>query len=205
MTDLNEGAQDERSQHDAIEQLDIAQLRKFSKIMGIPSQRDWTKEDFVVAIKAKQESNSTASFVFDDSQAPKPGHARILIHRDPSANHKNTPLHVGVNGRLIQVPRGLEVDLPIPFLEALKNAIVTVVQQAAEATRDNPGGIYKDEAQTSYPFQVVAVTPGEFENSNDNRAGNYERRKKFFDKIGRWPTDGELKEAMKSKIAKELD
>lgn len=207
MTDLNEqsNAQDERSQHDAIEALDIAELRKFGKMLGIPSQRDWRKEDFVAAIKAKQASNSVADFVFDTSQAPLPGHTRVIIHRDPTPNHKNTPIHVGVNGRLIQVPRGIEVDLPTPFIEVLKNAVTTIVKQASDATRDNPGGVYSDENQLSYPFQVLAVTPGDFLNSNDNRAASYERRKRFFDVIGRWPTDGELKEAMKTKIAKDLD
>jgi hypothetical protein len=204
MTDLQvqSDAQDERSQNDAIASLDMADLRKYAKIMRIPSQRDWTKEDFVRAIKAKQDTASVIDYVFDDSQAPKPGHARVLVHRDPSPNHKNTPIHVGVNGRLIQVPRGMEVDLPLPFVEALKNAITTTVQQASDATRENPGGVYKDTDQASYPFQVLAVTPGNFENSNDNRSSTYERRYKFFQKFERWPTEGELKEAMKAKIGK---
>lgn len=206
MTELEQSdAQEERSQIDAVANLDIGMLRRAAKQLGITAQRDWTKEDFVTAIKQKQESN-LASIVFDGSTAPKPGHARIIIHRDPTPGHKNTPIHVGVNGRLLQVPRGLEVDVPIPYVEALKNAKTTIVAQTSGATQDNPSGSYKDEDRSSYPFQVLAMTPGNsFINQSDGRAASYERRYAFYKKIGRWPTEGELKEAMKNKIAKDLD
>ena len=119
-----------KEQLDAIEGLDIASLRKFASIMKIRSSRDWTKEDYVAAIKAKQESSALTSFVFDPSKAPAPGYTRVIIHRDPSPNHKNSSVHVGVNGYLVGVPRGVEVDIPTPFIEALANATQIDVQMA---------------------------------------------------------------------------
>lgn len=191
--------QEVRSQLDAVEKLDIAQLRKAAKMLGITSARDWGKEDFVRAIKTHQQAN-LASVVFDNSGAPAPGHARLLIHRNPTPKHKNSPVHVGVNGRLIAIPRGMEVDVPIPFLNALKRAITVVIVESGESQPGAPGGIFKDEPQTSYPFQVLAITPGPFVNPNDNRAVAYKKRKAFFDKFGNWPTDGELKEYMKDQM-----
>lgn len=202
MTNYDEqiDVQDERSQIDTVEAIDIGTLRKAAKQLGITAQRDWTKEDFVKAIKLKQEAN-LASLVFDGTQAPKPGYARVLIHRDPSPGHRNTPVHVSVNGRIIGVPRGLEVDIPIPFVEALKNARSLVTSQNSDGGN---GTVTSETERASYPFQVLGMTPGPFINQHDNRSANYERRYAFFKKIGRWPTDGELKEAMKRKIAVDL-
>lgn len=205
MTDLeqSDGIEDARSQLDAITELDIAQLRKAAKLMNIPSQRDWSKEDFVTAIKQKQQSNALAQFVFDNSQAPAPGYARVIIHRDQTPGHKNTPLHLGVNGRLIQIPRGGEYDIPIPFVEVLKNAKTVVMGETANAPGASGGVLYRDEEQTSYPFQVISVTPGKFENSHDGRAGNYAKRYAFFQKYGHWATEGELKEYNKIQMTKD--
>lgn len=200
MTDINETANTEQAQSDAIDGLDIATLRRFASIMKIRASRDWSKEDYVAAIKAKQESSAATTFVFDSSSAPAPGKARVIIHRDPNPQAKNSPVHLGVNGYIIAVPRGIEVDIPHPFVEALKNAKTTEVVQAGESSRENPGGIYKDEQRDSYPYQVIAFTPGEFVNPHDARAAKYTAKKKFFDQFGSWPTDAELKEVQKRLI-----
>lgn len=198
MTNLNEqsNAQEERSQLDAIDDLKIADLRKVAKMLGITAQRDWTAEDFVRAIKTRQEG-SAVGLVFDNSLAPKPGYARIIIHRDMTPGHKNNPIHVGVNGLLFSIPRGVEVDIPEPHLKALQNARSLVTTQ----TDDNTS---KDSMVQSYPFQVLAITPGKFVNPSDGRAASYERRLAFNKRFGRWPTKGELEEAMKQRIAQEL-
>lgn len=202
MTD-EQNTQDERAQIEAVAALDIQSLRKAAKLLGINANRDWTKEDFVAAIQAKQEEN-IQQLVFDSSTAPKPGFARILIHRDPSPGHKNTPIHAGVNGWIFQIPRGHEVDIPIPLVEVLKNARSIQVRQREAPNAQNPGGTYTDEEQTNYPFQVLQITPGEFKNVNDGRAAAYERRYAFYKKFDRWPTHGELAEAMRQKIAREM-
>lgn len=190
----------EQAQTDAVDALDIASLRRFASIMKIPAKRDWSKEDYIAAIKAKQESNAMATFVFDSSTGPVPGKARVIVHRNPDPNAKNSPVHIGVNGYIVSVPRGIEVDIPIPFVEALKNAVTIEMRQQGETSRENPGGVYKDEARNSYPYQVIAATPGEFINPHDNRAAKYAAKKKYFDEFGSWPTDGELKEVQKVQI-----
>lgn len=198
MTNLSDqgNVQDERSQLDAIDDLKIADLRKVAKLLGITAQRDWTAEDFVRTIKAKQE-NSVVGLVFDNSLAPKPGYSRIILHRDMTPGHKNGPVHVGVNGLLYSVPRGIEVDVPEPHVKALYNARSLVTNQ----TSDNE---YRDSMVQSYPFQVLATTPGKFVNPGDGRAASYERRLAFNRKYGRWPTKGELEEAMRQSIARDL-
>lgn len=193
-----------KEQTDAVDGLDIASLRKFASIMKIRASRDWTKEDYVAAIKAKQESNTLTTFVFDPTKAPAPGYTRVKIHRDPSPNHKNSSVHVGVNGYIMGVPRGVEVDIPTPHIEALANAVQIDVAMAQEANRENPGGVYKDELRLSYPFQVLATTPGEFINTHDSRAQHYKARLKFFKEFGAWPTEGELKELKKAEINRRI-
>lgn len=199
----NHNAQDEQSQDtNMLAALDMASLRRAAKLLGISAQRDWGKEDFVRAIQDKQ-NQTEAEFVFENANAPKPGYARIIIHRDPTPGHKNTPIHTSVNGRIFQVPRGLEVDVPLPIVEALKNAVTIVTRRKTDDDNGKPGA-FVDEPQMSYPFQVLQVTPGEYTNPNDGRAASYERRKAFHDKFGRWPTAGELAEAMKIKMQKDL-
>lgn len=188
----------------AVEKLTIGELRKAAKLLGIASARDWRSEDFIKAIQDKQKQDTLVTAVFDLGTGPRPGYARVVIHRDPSPNHKNGPIHLGVNGYIIAVPRGGEFDIPIPFIEVLKNAKTTVTEQQAEASRDNPGGAYKDDERTSYPFQVLAVTPGKFINNYDARAAKYAKRKAFHDQYGAWPTDGELKDFEKLRMAKDM-
>lgn len=201
MTDLNV-AQEEQAQEDAYDGLAIADLRKFAKMLGITAQRDWSKEDFVASIKSKQ---AHAGFTLAvDANAPKPGLSRIVIHRDPTPGHKNNPIHLGVNGRLIAVPRGLEVDVPTAFVEVLKNAVTVKTEQDADASHANPAGTYREVPNTSYPYSVVATTPGGFANPFDGRQAQAERKAAFHKAFGRWPTDGELKEAMRQKIIREL-
>lgn len=191
-------------QLNAVENLDIGQLRKAAALLEIKAEKHWRKEDFIEAIKAKQSNEKMVNAVFDTNLGPAPGFARVLIHRDPTPNHKNGPIHLGVNGRIIAVPRGAAFDIPIPYVEVLHNAITTVTREANGPSRENPTGSYMEEPQTSYPFQVLAITPGVFKNSHDNRAAKYAKKKQFFDKYGHWPTEGELKEFEKLRMAKDM-
>lgn len=201
MTDpTNEAAEEE-----AIAALSIQALRNAAKTLGITAQRDWDKKDFVRAIQEKQKADAVTSVVFDSESKPKPGFARILIHRDPTPNHKNSPIHIGFNGQLYQVPRGLEVDVPKEFIGVLVDARTVQVKQASEATRSNPGGVYKDEEQTSYPFQVLSVTPGQWKNPHDSRAALNAIRKAFRDIHGSFPTHAELRDFKKAHMNKKVN
>lgn len=191
-------------QLDAIESLDIGQLRRAAKLLNIAAEKTWGKADFVDAIRTAQSQEQLINAVFDQSKGPKPGFARVLIHRDPTPGHSNGPVHLGLNGRIIAVPRGGEFDIPLPFVEVLKNAVTTVTRQTEQASRDNPTGLFLEEPQTSYPFQVIAATPGPFQNGHDQRAAKYVKRKAFYDANGAWPTDGELKEFEKVRMAQQI-
>ncbi len=88
---------------------------------------------------------------------------------------------------LYQIPRGINVDVPKEFIGVLKDAVV-------KETREVEPGKYVEEDQPSYPFQVLAITPGKWKNPNDNRAAAFKIRKEFFNTHGVWPTAGELRE-----------
>lgn len=205
MTEYESGAQDERVEAVTFEDMSIQQLRAAAKFLGIAAQRDWRAEDFVRAIKNKQEANPLTQYVIDGSGNPAPGYSRVIVHRDPSPGHKNTPVPLGLNGRIIFLPRGIEVDIPTPFVGVLQDAKTGQMQEVEAGSIHLPGGRFKETFATSYPFQVIAATPGgRFESQLDNRKASYERRIAFTKVFGRWPTDGELKEAMKQKIIKQL-
>lgn len=190
-----------RDQLDALESLTIAQLRTTAKLMKITSQKDWDKEDFIKAIQNKQNA-SEIEMVFDSSLRPKPGFARVIVHRDPSPGHKNSPVQVGFNGQLYHVPRGVEVDVPKEFVEVLKNARTVTYAAEGATSSDGAPAQSREQVNQSYPFQVLDITPGEWRNPNDNRAIQYAIREEFVQMFGHWPTAGELKEAQKARLIK---
>jgi hypothetical protein len=180
-------------------EVSIATLRQVAKYLGVPAQRSWSKEDYIQAIKLKQANNNVASLVLDGSgNAPKPGFARIIVHRDPTPGHRNTPIHVGLNGKMYQVPRGIEVEIEKEYINVLKDAVDEVLaEQDGTPGRGNATEVWQKQA--SYPFQVIAITPGDaYANKHDSRSQTYKVRKAFFDKFGQWPTDAELKDFKKN-------
>lgn len=168
--------------------LDMASLRMVAKALNIQAERTWTKVDLVKAIQNHQNTaGGSVNFMPDGKEAPKPGYARILVHRNPTPGHKNTPIHVGFNGTLFQIPRGIEVDLPKEFISSLKDAV-------ARESREVENGVFEEVDQLSYPYQVIAITPGEWKNPNDSRAVAFKIRRDFYDEHGVWPTAAELRE-----------
>lgn len=192
---------EKEAQLEAVAALDIGQLRRAASLLGVKSEKTWTKDDFVKAIQAKQESDELMSAVFDLNVGPAPGYSRVVIYRDPSPNHSNGPIHVVVNGRILGIPRGMEIDIPTPHVEVLKNA-VSVSTESEDP--NNKNAVFKEQSRMSYPFQVLASTPGPFVNTNDARAAKYARRFAFFQMHGAWPTSGELKEHDKLLTAQKL-
>jgi hypothetical protein len=203
MTNLNQSdVQDERNQDDALDDLKIADLRRVAKILGIRAQRDWTTEDFVVAIKEKQDQSASPQLVYDGTLAPKPGFARVLVHRDMTPGHKNSAIHAAVNGWIFAIPRGIEVDVPKEIVEVLKNARSFVTRAEVDETGRNQS--VKEDLVQSYPFQVIAISPGTAKNPHDNRAVTANQRQEFCDKFGRYPTQGELVKYLEQKMVKSL-
>lgn len=202
MSNEHSNVQDERSQEDLYGDLSMADLRRYAKLAGITSQRDWTKDDYVNAIKTKL-SASNVELVIDNGLGLKPGHARVLIHRDPTPGHSNRSVHVGINGKIYAIPRGMEVEIPKVFLSCLGDAVTTYTEQDSEPSREHPGGTFRENKRLSYPYQVFAVDPREYE-FEDPRARSYAERKAFFDQYGAWPTAGELQEWKKAKINRDI-
>lgn len=179
---------EEITNENVVENLEIGELRKAAKALNIQAERTWTKEDYIRAIQRQQaDGNGVMNFLPNGQQPPAPGYARVIVHRNPTPGHKNTPIHIGMNGTILQVPRGIEVDMPKEFISALKNAITKEMREVGD-------GKFEEVDQLSYPFQVIAITPGQWKNKNDNRAAAYRIRKEFFNKHGVWPTTGELRE-----------
>lgn len=192
MTDINKPHKDEAAD---ISDLSLADLRKWAKLMGINAQRDWTVADFVRAIKAQQEASKYLQT--SSGSNLEPGHARVLIHKDPTPGHSNSPIPLGLNGRQVFAPRGVEITLPIEYVGVLADAKTTITVQKKEPDRDNPQGVVVEETIQSYPFQVIEVKPHTAESQfkrvgYDNRLETYKRRAAFRDAIGKWPTTAEL-------------
>lgn len=202
MTEINGGVEESHDEYAdqtaALNKLDINSLRAFAKLSNIKAGRDWTKEDFVTALQAKA-GQSTVGMVFDNETGPKPGYSRILLHRDTSSGHKNSSVHVGVNGTIFAIPRGVEVDIPTYVVGALNDAQGLVTSHIEENT--GPGR-FIETMQKSYPFQVIATNPGKIANRNDTRSRNYLLRLACKEALQKWPTHGEFLEWQKYEMRK---
>lgn|SRR5690606_30424907 len=221
----------EVSQED-LKDIHIGKLKQLAKRYGVQARRDWDKDKYIAAIKEAQEAGvkpdltTSATPMRDEEEAerlianyslpvnqttanaksdkPKPGYARIIVHKDPTPGHANSPIQVGLNGKYINIPRGVAVDVEIPFLGVLRDAVQIITRQVQEPDRDNLSGKVVEEEVLSYPFQIVAITPGDgkFNNSFDQRSQSAMRRKAFHNEFKRWPTDGELLEWEKQNAAR---
>lgn len=168
---------------DVLDGATIGDLRSLAKSYGIKAERSWDRARFVEEIVKAQAAGVAPDFTSVDDEdneaerliaeystrtasngavptgAPKPGFARVIVHRDPTPEHSNSPIPVGLNGRMFMVPRGVPVDLPIPYLGVLKDASQHVVRQSKEPTPSNPEGVVVEEDILSYPFQIISLTP----------------------------------------------
>ena len=200
-------------------------LKKLAKDYGISAQRDWKREDYVKQIKiaqgspvvnapaaveaapAKSDDNADEAALLANYSLPsqsnkndangelKPGFARIVLHKDPTPGHANSPVQVGLNGQFYHIPRGVEVDIPLEFVDVLISAKQSVMRQKAEPSAANPAGEVVWEDIYSYPFQVIKVKPGKaFKSSIDQRGSIARRKEAVVAAIGKWPTTGELLE-----------
>lgn len=216
---------------DALSELNdatIGEIRALAKFFGVKSERTWKKSDYIKAIVAAQ-SGGQLSFNVpanddDDWQEdlpeikdysvpekgpgvkedrPAPGFSRLLIHKDPTPGHANSPVPLGLNGRTFLVPRGKEVDLPTPYVGVLKDAKQTVIRQKSEPTPQNPAGEMVEEDILTYPFQVIMVTPGgKFTSAMDQRGQIAIRKQAFADALGKYPAStAELMEFEKEQRA----
>lgn len=201
MTDATNKIKDESGISELTE-LGINELRQMAKLLKIPAQRDWNITDFARAILTKQRSIQMVEalgYNGDGSQsALPPGHAKILIHRDPTPGAANSPIPLGLNGRTIFAPRGVEFVAPIEYVLVLADAKQKTMRQVRAPNESNPEGLVEMADVQSYPFQVIDLRPHtaetKFKSEVDQRSRKYAKREAFWKEHGKWPTDGELVE-----------
>lgn len=180
----------------SLDDLTIQQARKYASLYRIVVPKDATKEDIIAILKARRNARDMALIVDEGSQGPKPGWARITIHRDGNVGASNNPVYIGANGYNVTVPRGVEVDVPIKVVGVLNDSVEERLVEVVDAQ-----GQMKWEYKKimCYPFQVHTMTPGPdprpgFEKG---KAAAMRPREKFREKFGRWPSREELLDAQK--------
>lgn len=192
------------SDEDALESLTIAQLRKFANHAGIPFARDTTKDELIAKIKDAQNRRNLAAPV-NENVGPKPGYTRILIHKDPSTGVKagSRPVTVRVNGYVVTIPRGIPQDVPHKVVEVLQHSTKPQVVEDPSLPASDPQK-FRMESVHSYPFQILASTPGPDPVSSWDkmREATYRPRERYRELFGRWPTRAALREAIKEGFIK---
>ncbi len=80
----------------------------------------------------------------------EPGKVRINIGIQEEAGGLE-PIPVGVNGKIMLIPRGIDVDIPEPYLEALAHAITFKYDPMPDDMGINP----VPRKVQLYPFQII--------------------------------------------------
>ena len=88
--------------------------------------------------------------VTDTQQDPVEGKVRINIGIQETAGG-NDAVPVGVNGRIMLIPRGKDVDIPESYLEALQHAVTFKYDALEDGMGINP----VPRKVQLYPFQII--------------------------------------------------
>lgn len=182
------------------EDMQMHELRRLANSYGIKAQRDWDKDDFVTAINNRRNRNESLVQVVHNTTntAPAAGHARIIIHNTQTGS--NHPIPVSVNNYVCRIPRDVQVDVPIEVLEALSNSKTPIQVKDPKGGLDREGKpklVWKD--VPSYPFQLVAITPGIACYPNGTRkvrpynTAKHDLKLKYREIYGRWPRRAQYK------------
>lgn len=113
----------------------------------------WAQPYILVEDPETPNDHQQPARVVDPNADLKPGYVRMIIQivDEPGGEE---PVPVGVNGKVMLIPRGEKVDVPERYWEALRHAERFVY----DAMRD--GGINPVPRKVSaFPHQVLAVSP----------------------------------------------
>lgn len=83
------------------------------------------------------------------SEAPGRKTVRVKIDKQQGVIGGTQDVGLGCNGKVVQVKRGVEVDLPVEFFESLKNAVAPSVETDAE------GRMIKGGMTPRYAYSVI--------------------------------------------------
>jgi hypothetical protein len=172
---------------DKLDTMDIASLRKYAKTYNVTLDRHDTAEDIKYRIRDKQKRHNLVKEA-DTNSGPEPGRWRIILHKNAEGGKSGTrPVHVMVNGYRVNIPRNVAVDVPEKVVRVLENSVHYVVVDSD--FNNGPAQQSTYEAQMSYPFQVLAMTPGPdpVPGHEKTKLGYYLRRRAFWEEFGYWP------------------
>lgn len=178
----------------------MAQLRKTASNEGVSLSRDMTAPIIVELIERNRGRGVEIAPVVVDDSRPKPGWARIEIHRDPTPGAANNKIYVGVNGYQCEIARGVIVDVPIKLLRGSLMTARTEVLREDTSVAENDPNRYSYEHVYSYPFTVHDIVEGpdprpRLEPANAARNGP---RKAYFKEHGAWPKPVELRDWLRT-------
>jgi hypothetical protein len=197
---MSEEILDQKEEGDRLDNMTIAQLRSYAKLINVPLTREHTTEDIKRDIRAKQKKQNIVNEA-DTSTGPAPGRWRIILHKNTEFGAKagSRPVTIKVNGYTCTIPRNIPVDVPEKVVRVLENSCHYV------AVEQPDGKSWGFEAQLSYPFQVVAMTPGPDPSPGYevSKARKYMMREAFRNEFGYWPRNSaQLEEAIKEGLIK---
>lgn len=180
-----------------LDSMQIGPLRKYAALYKVPLEKTMTRDEILAAIKHKMRKTELA-VIAEKGTRPRPGFARVELHKDPSHLAANLPVYFQRQGGTFTIPRGVEVDIPLNLVEVIRN---TKSRRPVQKTHEHTGQTYfAHEDVPTYSFSLVdanydAVSPvTDFEKAKRARQGP---RKAFNTLFGRWPKGNELMEAVK--------
>jgi hypothetical protein len=109
-------------------------------------QAAWTKEEIDVEDPVEPPAK-TAKTLGDETVTEK---VKLIINRTEDAGG-DEPVPIGVNGRVMLVPRGDIVEIPLTYFNVLKNAVKDIYESLPD------GGMNPVPRKVpAYPFQRLA-------------------------------------------------
>ncbi len=121
----------------------------------------WAKPDILVEDSASAPVSEPAQAgvkatpqpVTDEQQGPAEGMVRLILGVTEEAGGADD-VQVGVNGKVMLVPRGKQVEIPERYFEALAHAVTYKYDPLPD------GGMAPEPRKVPlYPFQVLVSTP----------------------------------------------
>lgn len=146
-----------------LEELSWTELKRTAKdSYGWTAPRDYTKERIISMILSMSEDAGRVKAVQDETSPPAPGYARIRISRNNNPGG-NDPVQITVNNITKTILRDKVVDVPLKFVDALKNAVNDMMVPDdftySEENRDALEEMFQEER--NYEFSILEITPGQ--------------------------------------------
>lgn len=133
--------------------IDIKATAKFATVRARVEQA-WDKPEITIPDSEPESTKEVPSQaapnpVTEEQQKPAKDMVRLVIGVTEEAGG-NSPVEVGVNGKVMLIPRGKEVEIPYSYFEVLKHAVTFKYDPLPD------GGMAPEPRKVPlYPFQVI--------------------------------------------------